>query len=194
MSGVIMASGFSKRMGREKLTLDVFGLPLVERVIKEVVKSNIDEIIVIYRNEEVKNIAKKYNLKTYKNNKAYLGQSESIKLGVNNADPNTEGFAFFVADQPFITYEIINRVIKVFNNNKSHIVIPMYNGKKGNPVIFPSLYRSKLKSLKGDTGGRKLIKNNKNISYVNIKNKLKGIDIDTLKEYETLTKEENNGI
>lgn len=184
ITGIIMASGFSKRMGKDKLLLDINGETLIERVIKAVKESNIEEIIMTYKNYDIKAIGDKYNLNTVYNSNAEEGQSSSIKVGIKAAKPNTDGYVFFVADQPFLSSEVINKIINEFYKNTSMIVVPLYKDKKGNPVIFPFQFKKELLMLEGDIGGRKIIMNNLNrVKYIKIDNFSAGQDIDTWDEY-----------
>lgn len=184
ITGIIMASGFSKRMGKDKLLLNINGETLLERVIKAVKGSNIDEIIMTYRNHDVKTIGDKYNLNVIYNSNAEEGQSSSIKVGINAAKPYTDGYMFFVADQPFLTSDIINKIIDIFNRNNSMIVMPLYKDKKGNPVVFPSYLKEELLMLNGDVGGREVIMGNLDrVKYIKIDNFSAGQDIDTWDEY-----------
>ena len=65
ITGIILASGFSRRMKADKLLIDIEGSALIERVIKACVDSRLDDIILIYRSEEVKKIGEKYNIKLF---------------------------------------------------------------------------------------------------------------------------------
>ncbi len=102
ITGIIMAAGFSKRMNKDKLILDFKGISIIERVIKAVKQSNVDKIILVYREEKIKEIGIKNGIKTVYNNMAQIGQSQSIKLGINASSIETKGFMFFVGDQPFL--------------------------------------------------------------------------------------------
>ncbi len=179
ITGIILASGFSRRMKKDKLLLEVGGMPLVERVIKACRESNLDEIILVYRRQEVANIGKKYNVKTIYNANAHLGQSEGLKLGVKEAK-NPSAYMFFVGDQPFITSNLINKLIDEYKKSKSEILVPFYKGNKGMPTIISSIYKYELLKIAGDKGARDLV--NKYVSKVNkifIEDERLGIDIDT---------------
>lgn len=155
--GIILASGFSKRMKKDKLFLSINGMPIIENVIKATSESLLDEILIIYRDIKVKEIADKYCITTFFNIKANLWQSKSVKLGVRKANINTHAFLFLVGDQSFIIRDAINQIIKSYHKRYYRIVVPIYNGKKGNPVLFSSKYKEKFLMLEGDTGGREII-------------------------------------
>ncbi|HLR20891.1 MAG TPA: molybdenum cofactor cytidylyltransferase [Tissierellaceae bacterium] len=182
-SGIIMASGFSRRMGKDKLLLEIEGKKIVEYVIEAAKKSNLNEIILVYRTREIRDIGEKYNIKTVYNPKAHLGQSQSVILGVENSSSNNS-YMFLVGDQPFTDYKLINKLIRKHIENEGKIVIPFSNGNINMPIIFPKLFKEDLLNVKGDKGGREIIQDNPDsIVSVNIENQKLLKDIDTIEEY-----------
>lgn len=178
ITGIILASGFSKRMGQDKLLVEVYGKKLLEWTIIACKKSILDEIIIIYRNQEIKEIADLYKLKSFYNHKAHLGQAESLKLGLQKAQ-ESNAYMFLVGDQPFISSFLINQLIAEYKNNQSKIIIPYYKEKRGTPTIFPASFKQTLLKTKGDKGGRDLIKNNPAlVKKIQIKDEKLGFDID----------------
>ncbi|MEI6127722.1 MAG: molybdenum cofactor cytidylyltransferase [Pseudomonadota bacterium] len=184
VSGIILASGFSKRMRQEKLLLPVKNIPLIERVIRAAKQSFLHEIILIYQNEQVKEIGDRYRIKTVPNHEAAEGQSAAVKLGTQSAQPDVRAFMFLVGDQPYLSAAIINRLITVWRNNHDSIVAPVYNGRQGNPVIFPAQLKDRLLALQGDAGGRAVMETMRGrVITVAVRSSLMGIDIDTPEEY-----------
>ncbi|WP_435548076.1 nucleotidyltransferase family protein [Desulfobacterium sp. N47] len=188
ISGIILASGFSKRMKREKLLLPLAGIPLVEHIIRTAQSSHLDEVILIYRNENIKELGAKYLNKIIFNAHAEEGQSAAVKLGITAADKETDAFMFFVGDQPFLSSAMVNILIDIFTDYPDNIIVPVYNGKRGGPVIFPAKFKDELLALVGDSGGRSIIEKHKEeLKPVEIENANAGIDVDTREEYEKIT-------
>lgn len=182
INAIIMASGLSKRMGENKLLLDFKGIPMIEYAFIEISKCCFNEVIVVSQYEDVLNLSKKYKFKNVYNKKAYIGQSESIKLGILNSS-KCDGYMFFVGDQPFIESFYINKIIDKFNEDKSHIIIPKYGGNKGNPVIFPYNKKDELLKLKDDEKGKKVVNKSSKINYIDVSENML-IDIDNKVDYE----------
>ena len=187
VTGIILASGFSNRMARDKLLLEVGGVPVIERVIKTAKASLLDEVIIVYQNEKVRALGEKYRVKTAFNDSAHEGQSAAVKLGVRESRPDTDAFMFLVGDQPFLDSDTINTLIDQFEKNPQQIIVPVYKGKRGNPMIFPSLFRHDLLAIEGDIGGRAVIeKMRERVKLVAIENSIANIDIDTQEDYERI--------
>ena len=187
ITGIILASGFSERMARDKLLLEIGGMPVVERVVRAAKSSLLDDIILVYQNNRVKEIGKQYGVRTVYNDSAHEGQSAAVKLGVRESRPDTDAFMFLVGDQPFLDPATINTLIDQSTKNPQQIIVPVYNGKRGNPAIFPSIFRDDLLAIEGDRGGRVLIeKMGDRVKLVVIENSIANIDIDTQEDYEQI--------
>lgn len=186
ITGIIMASGFSKRMKTDKLTIEIDGMKIIERVIEAAINSNLDEIILVYRTDEIRLIGEKYKLRTIYNPVAHLGQSASVIIGTKNSDPES-ALMYFVADQPFLTTGVIDRLILEYNKNTGNIVIPYFSNVFGMPIIFPPRVRSDLLNVLGDKGGREIIDNNPNLlSKVYFKDEILGMDMDKPEDIQAL--------
>ncbi len=188
ISGIILASGFSERMGRDKLLCNIDGVPLVERVVKAARGSRLDEILMVYRSAAVKEIAGRYDIKTVYNDRAGEGQSAAIKKGLEAASPDMTAFMFMVGDQPFLDTDTIDTLIDTFTAGKHKIVVPVYAGRRGNPVIFAASLKQMLLGIAGDKGGRVIIeKMSGQVQEVAIDQARLGIDIDTESDYRKYT-------
>lgn len=184
VNAVIMASGYSTRMGKNKLMLPFKGKPIIEHVIDTIKECNFNEVILVGRENKVLDIGKKKNILTVLNTKAYKGQSQSIKLGILNTCASN-GYMFFTGDQPLLDSYTINSLLNTFTQNNDYIIIPKYKDKVGSPTIFPKKFKNELLNLQGDVGGKAVINNHTNeILFVNLRNGFCLFDIDTSKDYE----------
>lgn len=184
ISAIIMASGFSKRMGQNKLLMKFKNKFLIEHTLNIISSCNFKEKILVTQYEEVKNIGDKLNFKVIINEAPNKGQSESIKLGVKNCY-KCDGYMFFVGDQPLLNKNDIEKLIEVFKEDTDYIVIPKFKDRCGNPVIYPSKYKEEILKLEGDKGGKTIIKSSNKVKYVNVlENTL--FDIDNIDDFNNL--------
>lgn len=190
ISAIVMASGFSRRMGENKLLMDFNGKTIIENTFEVLKKCDFKEVIVVSQYEEVLKIANKYQFKFVLNDNAQIGQSESIKLGIRNSG-KCDGYMFFVGNQPLINNDDLKELINEFERKKEYIVIPRYDNKTGNPVIFPACLKNNLLRLKNDEKGKKVINEYDKIKYVNV-SKYTLLDVDTKLDYENLKKLKGN--
>ncbi|GMQ60000.1 molybdenum cofactor cytidylyltransferase [Vallitalea sediminicola] len=192
ITAIILAAGFSRRFGSEKLLLKLNDKSLITHVIDTVIKSEFKEIILVYQNEEIKKIAEKYKIKHIYNGLSINGMSSSLKCGISKAS-ETDAYMFINGDQPFINNEIIETLIKTFYKTEESIVVPRYSGKRGNPVVFSSKWKKEFMNVTGDVGGRNIIKNNPNeVYYLDMTENKYNLDVDTQKDYLTIKEMMNN--
>ena len=189
---IILAAGFSKRMGENKLLLEYKGKTFIQIIIEKLLEINFNKIILVVSNLEIYKKYKNYNEKVFVifNDKAENGISESIKKAVTYAKNNLEvdKYMFFVADQPLLKKETILKIIEESSSNK--ITVPKSNNTMYNPVIFSNKYNSELLSLEGDKGGKQIIlKNLDDITFVDIEDSNEFQDVDLIEEYLKLINE-----
>lgn len=188
ITGIILASGFSSRMGEDKLLLSLKSEKIIETVLKTSISSDLDRVIIVYRKEEIKEISRRYKIKAILNENASLGQSESIKIGISSIKEESD-FMFIMGDQPFLKVSTINKLINEFKKTNKNILIPYYDGIRGMPSIFAYKYKDELLELKGDKGGRDLLeKYSWDLERIYLKDRLAGIDIDTKEDLEMVKK------
>ncbi len=162
ISAVILAAGESRRMGQVKQLMPLGDSTILEQVIDNVMNSNVNELIVVlgYKAEEVKKTIRSKQVKTVINPDYVQGMSTSIVAGIKMVNRDTRAVMIVLGDQPFIDSKTINDLITAFSINDKGIVIPVFQGRRGNPVIFSIKYKNELLNLKGDIGGRDIVSRN----------------------------------
>ena len=180
VDAVIMASGFSKRMGFNKLKLEYSNISLLENCLKKLSSIPFNEVLVCGREEWIKSLSEKYNFKYLNNLNAHLGQSESIKLGVKNS--NGKGITFFTADQPLLSEKTI--LTLYYNFLKTNLItIPIIINNRFSPVFFPDEKKAEFLKLEGDSGGKPIIKSTPLINLISFSSEKEFSDIDTEEDY-----------
>jgi molybdenum cofactor cytidylyltransferase len=71
----------------------------------------------------------------------------SVQCGFRNLPSDTEAVLVFQGDQPFVAPSVIDGVIKAYRSSGKGIVIPVYNGKRGHPLLLDSKYRELIEKL-----------------------------------------------
>lgn len=183
VDAVVMASGFSKRMGFNKLKLEYNNISLLENCLKKLSSIPFNEVLVCGREEWIKSLSEKYSFKYLNNLNAHLGQSESIKLGVKNS--SGKGITFFTADQPLLSEKTI--LTLYYNFLKTNLItIPVVNDNRFSPVFFPDEKKAEFLKLEGDSGGKPIIKSTPLITLISFSSEKEFFDIDTEEDYNKL--------
>ncbi len=185
ITAVIMCSGFSRRMGKNKLLMPIADKRMFEYVFNTISNIVFYKTIVVTPYDEIKAYAEKKGFVTAFNSENEEGISASIRIGTSLSG-DSDGIMFFTADQPFIDVQTIHRLIFEFENNNK-ITVPVLEGENKNPVIFPAKYKKDLLLLTGDVGGKKIIDANKSgVSKVIFENERPFCDIDTIEDFENI--------
>ncbi|MFT8315341.1 MAG: molybdenum cofactor cytidylyltransferase [Clostridium sp.] len=183
ITAIVMASGYARRMGENKLLLKYKGKTFIQHTLDKVKKCNFYSKIVVARDKAIIELAESLDFKTVKNEWADKGQSEAIKLGLNNS-PVSDGYMFFTSDQPLLDIETIELLMDAFYKNSNSIIVPRFMGRKGSPVVFSSKFFKELIQLQGDTGGKKVINDHReSIIFVDVKREEVLMDVDTWEDY-----------
>ncbi len=159
ISAILLAAGQSKRMpGKNKLTKEIRGSPLIKHSIKNILASSINELIVVlgYQKEIIEKLIDSHEKIKFVFNKDFEnGIASSIKVGLNNLSKNTEAFFICLGDMPMVNSDIYNQLIK--SRNKKKIIVPTYKGQQGNPVLFDKSMKETIMNITGDVGAKKIL-------------------------------------
>jgi molybdenum cofactor cytidylyltransferase len=193
-AGIILAAGGASRAGQPKQLLDWFGEPIIRKVVKTALASDLSEIVVVtgVEHDEIQKAISDMDVKIVNNLEWQAGISSSIRKGLKALASNIGAAMFILADQPQIPVRLLNSLIKEHEIYQVPIIHPVYAGKRGNPAIFDKVTFADLRNLEGDSGGRQLFskfetreiwENDRRMMY----------DIDTLEDYEDLISEYKKG-
>ena len=184
VTGIILAAGRAKRMGRSKQLLDCKGKLILQCVLDSALESALDRVLVVlgsYYSEILKSIDFKGAEKIY-NPEYDSGQSSSVICGINHCKAD-ESALFLLGDQPFVTPEIINIIIERYKSKAPPAIIPTCDGIMGNPVLINRNLYAELKTLKGDTGPRKLLRDRVGVCLLEVNDQSILCDIDTPEDW-----------
>ena len=93
---------------------------------------------------------------------------------------------------PFINTSEINKLINAYVQNrikeKRLIVVPVFQGQRGNPVLFSSEFRNDILEYKKESGCKEVIMNNyESVKEIEMDDENMLLDVDTLEDYQRLT-------
>ncbi|WP_226668490.1 NTP transferase domain-containing protein [Metabacillus litoralis] len=189
--GIYLAAGNSSRMGTCKLSLPFGKETLGTFALNEIMSSMVDYLLIITKKQEgISWLRNSRSLQSSSdkwecvvNEHSSEGQSNSLRLGVLRAmQLNAKSVIVFLADQPFITLERINKLILTSKHVEDYVASSIHGVLKP-PILFHDTVFDQLLKISGDQGARSLLKKSiflgKNVEGE--KNEL--FDIDTLGNY-----------
>jgi molybdenum cofactor cytidylyltransferase len=151
---IVLAAGESKRMGSPKMLLQFKGKTIIENVVANVLGSSVNNTLIVLgpSGDEILNVIGDAPVEHCYNDNYKLGMLSSVKCGLKYL-PQVSGAAIiFLGDQPMIGSEIINIVIEAYRREGKGIVIPVFDNKRGHPLLIDLKYRDEIGNLKPEEG------------------------------------------
>lgn len=179
IESVVLAAGFSARAGCYKMTLKIGDLTVIEKCI-EGMYDQCSRIIVVagYRAEELRRVLSRYSKVEIVINENYPeGMFSSVKKGASHV----RGDRFFLTpgDCPFITKAVYEKMALAAGK----ILIPVYNGKGGHPVLMNSQLAEELSESLTDSSLKDFMAR-KGYTTIDVNDPGILFDIDTIEDYQ----------
>lgn len=201
---IILAAGYSSRMGAFKPLLPIGDKVAIERIIETLEQAQIGEILVVagYKKEQIYQFLSHKKVAIVDNDQFDKGMFSSIQKGVEagikaieSHGPNKKCAGFFLnlVDSPLTPHWVLEKILEKHEGNKDSFIVPCYRGKKGHPLFIPSKYIADI--LKHDgTGGLKTITNKYEHKLIRMEVEAEEVvlDMDTPEAYEELKEYERN--
>jgi molybdenum cofactor cytidylyltransferase len=192
-AAIILAAGGGSRFQQttHKLLVEIQGKPLIHFPIAAAIAAQLDPIIVVVGAlaQEIEKVLADQPVKVVMNEDWSLGQSTSLRAGIAALPPDVDAVCIFLADQPFIALQTIESLKQKQIEYPDRIIVPAWQGKRGNPTFFPrTTFADLLNQAPTDQGGRALIKKYGAIE-VEVTDPYVVRDIDTFEDYQNYLKQ-----
>jgi len=188
ISAILLAAGQSRRLiGGNKLIIKYKEVPLINHILKSLIKSKVNKIIIVlgYESNKIKKIILKSKKIIFINNPNYKkGISSSIKCGLKKLSNKNKGFIIAQSDMPLVTFSLINKIYNSIIKSNKLVHVLKNNNKIGNPIGFNIETKIKFKKIKGNMGARKMVKKlSKNTNFLSTNSKAIFKDLDLKKDF-----------
>jgi molybdenum cofactor cytidylyltransferase len=192
VSAVVLAAGASTRMGRAKQLLPLGETTVLTRTLENVCAAGLEDIVLVLgaSAEEIRRQLHQSLLQGLRVviNQAYAqGMASSLREGLSAVDQESDAALIVLGDQPFLQPQTLHRIIDRYRGSRAQIVVPTYQGERGNPVLLHRSVFSEAMVLEGDVGCRAIFANHlEGISKVEVEDMGVLLDLDDPADYERL--------
>ncbi|MBJ6802237.1 molybdenum cofactor cytidylyltransferase [Geomonas propionica] len=196
VAGIILAAGEGSRMGTTKQLLPFRGKSILEWVVQSALASTLHRVVVVvgHEAERIVPLIEGGGVEVALNPEYRRGQSSSLNCGLRSLGPETDAALFLLGDQPLITPAVIDSLIRAYRCSAHPIVMPVYQGRRGNPVLFDRETFPAMMELPADCGARPLFeKYRERLLKVPVEDVSIHFDIDTAADYRRLLELDGGG-
>jgi molybdenum cofactor cytidylyltransferase len=184
VAAVVLAAGRSTRMGTSnKLLAEIGHRPLVRIAVEEALASRAKPVIVVagHQRDEIEKALVGLPVRVVHNPDFAQGLGSSLKAGIAAVPADAHGAIVCLGDMPQVDARLIDRLIAAFDpDHGALVVVPTFEGKRGNPVLWARRFFPDLMGIDGDVGARHLIGGyGEAVSEVPVEGKAALVDIDT---------------
>jgi molybdenum cofactor cytidylyltransferase len=159
LAAIVLAAGFSRRMGGENKLLRTLGSkPLISHALEKVAGLGVRQLIVVLgETADAITPLLPASATPVRNARAAEGMGASLAAGAAALDPGLAGVFVVLGDMPFVERADYEKLATAFHEqNGEAICVPLHEGRRGHPVLFPARCFPDLAGLSGDEGARRL--------------------------------------
>ncbi|HEX9896192.1 MAG TPA: nucleotidyltransferase family protein [Dehalococcoidales bacterium] len=185
---LILAAGFSRRMGQFKPLLTISGETIIDHLIVTFLTSKVEvHVVVGYRGQELIKALKNREVTFVENTDYAHGMFTSVQAGVRALKPGYEAFFVMPVDIPLVKTSSIQCLQKAYSEHPGKIIYPVFRTKRGHPPLIPMSLAPVIAEWTQDGSLRAVLSAHERLAIevdINDENIVK--DIDNVDDYHSL--------
>jgi molybdenum cofactor cytidylyltransferase len=162
INAIILAAGESKRMGKLKPLLKFNDSTFLGQIISVLRLSDVDTITVVLgaEAETIKKYVDLSGTRVVINENYQKGQLSSLIAAIEQSSQDTEAILVCLVDNPFVTKEVVDKIVAKFKETNNPIIVPVFNKRRGHPTLFSRSLFDELLSAPEEEGARYVLYSN----------------------------------
>jgi molybdenum cofactor cytidylyltransferase len=160
VSGIILAAGESSRMGSPKGLLKIGEKSFIQHIVDLLIASRILDIVIVLGAdaEAIRTQLNWFGGKTVFNEEWKKGQLSSIVAGLRAVDQkDLHGVLIWPVDRPLVSQHVIVGMLHQFWTKHKRIVVPIWKGQRGHPVLIGKALFEDIEKAHMDIGARSVL-------------------------------------
>ena len=164
---IVLAAGQSRRMGVQKLLLPFGSKTVITHIVDQLTASSVDEVHVVVgcQGKRVSRELSGRPVSIVNNSNFKSGMLSSVRCGLHAITQQCRAVLVVLGDQPSVTTKLIDQMLQTFASTEKRILMPLYQGKRGHPIMFSAAYREEIMTHYDDVGLRGLLYAHKDDIY-----------------------------
>lgn len=163
LAAVILSGGASQRMGSPKALLPYQGRPFLEHLLKVTShpKIGVRRVVLGVHAKLISDAVRLAADEVVINEDWEQGQLSSIHAALRSLPAGTDGMILCLIDHPLISARLVDELIgRFYQDHRSArpaIVLPVFQGKRGHPVVFSARIYEELLAAPMQQGARSVV-------------------------------------
>jgi molybdenum cofactor cytidylyltransferase len=180
ITGIILAGGMSKRLGRNKMDVLIQNKKVLQHTVDNMI-GNVDFVTLVTGHYKIKDMQPNDKMNIVENKNYKMGMFTSIKRGIEEV----QGDVFIIpGDYPMVKEATYKKILE----STGSIRVPTYNGRKGHPIYISKDLIQELKS-EPLSSNLKVWRDKHTVTYIEVDDPGILRDLDTEDDYEILKQE-----
>jgi molybdenum cofactor cytidylyltransferase len=169
VAALVLAAGLSSRMAPQNKLLAVLpsGQAMIAETVDRILASAASPVIVVvgHQEQQIRQALAGKNVRFVHAIDYAEGLAASLRAGVAALSDGIGAAMICLGDMPLVEKSSLDRIISAFDPAEGReIILPVYDGQRGNPVLWGQRFFNELRNLSGDAGARQIL--HKYMEYV----------------------------
>jgi len=185
VAGVILAAGASRRMGKNKMLLELDGESLIRRAAKRALAAGLSPLVVVLGHEADRLRAELRGLPlVFAVNPDYTGPtSGSLHQGLNALGSDVDAVVVMLADMVRVTPETVAMLIAAARGTDAPLVVSRYGAVTAPPLLFRRALFAELVAWRGEGCGKAVVQAHKHEAMYIDRPEALLVDVDTPEDF-----------
>lgn len=138
IAGIVLAAGYSSRMGMFKPLLRLGSSTAMERAVMSLQGGGIAHIVVVtgHRAEEVRPLLERLGAREAHNPQPELGMFSSVLTGIAALPDSATATFILPVDTPLVKEGTIRELSRAYLSSRAAVVYPAFLGRRGHPPLI----------------------------------------------------------
>jgi len=156
---IVLAAGCSRRMGAQKVLLPFGEKTILSHIVDRLFATKVKNIYIVagYQAKKIEKELSGSQISIIYNSRYESGMLSSVRAGLCGLPKECKAVLVALGDQPSISSKLIDEMIQSFFIKKKKIIVPLYNGKRGHPILFSIIYKNEIINNFDEVGLRGLL-------------------------------------
>jgi molybdenum cofactor cytidylyltransferase len=160
VAGVVLAAGLSRRMGTNKMLIELGGQTLVRRAVATAIEGGLAPVLVVvgHESERVQQELTGLRCTPVQNPEFARGIHSSLRTGIAALPPGVQAAVVLLGDMPLVEARMVRDLVAAFREGSAPLAVSLYGEVVAPPIVYSRSLFPELRAIDGDGCGKRVVK------------------------------------